>query len=347
MPPPSVRPADAGRGEETGRGGHAERDGGVIDVSPGAAGVDADGVIFRADRSAAQQRQVDDQRIVGDAQAGRVVAAASDGEFDAVLAAEPHARDDVGRVAAARDSGRMLVDHGVVDGACLVIAGIARQDQITAQNGGQVVVGAVAVLAMWSMGSLVASLASLALMRSTATRRFGARSRGVRSAGRSVETGEPRRREVVLAAAKKGRTAVGRGQLRCGAQPRDGRLSPGRRQRACRMTSGSHHRSYRFLAATTAASSVARAAPGWQPWADRSASSDSQYGIRAKDPADLRLPMPRRARRCPTRPPRPAVQDQRPLPVVGEPVPVAELAQLGHDVPQPWHVAAHLAGDAP
>ena len=60
------------------------------------------------------------------AEARRVVAAAPDGDLDAVLAGEPHAGDDVGGVAAAHDGGRVLVDHGVVDGARLVIPGICR-----------------------------------------------------------------------------------------------------------------------------------------------------------------------------------------------------------------------------
>jgi hypothetical protein len=94
-------------------------------------------VILRVDRGAAQQRQVDDQGIVPYPKAGRVVAAAPDSELDAVLAGEPHAGDDVGGVAAAGDGGRVLVDHGVVDGARLVVPGICWHDQAAAQGGGQ------------------------------------------------------------------------------------------------------------------------------------------------------------------------------------------------------------------
>ena len=94
----------------------------------------------RADRGAAQQRQVDDQRVVRHPQAGRVVPAAPHGDLDAVLAGEPHAGDDVGGVAAAGDRGRVLVDHGVVDGARLVVPGIPRADQVAAHRGGQFVV---------------------------------------------------------------------------------------------------------------------------------------------------------------------------------------------------------------
>ena len=56
----------------------------VVDVSPGAAGIGADGAAGRVDRGAAQQRQVDDQRAVGYPEPGRAVAAAPDGDLGAV-----------------------------------------------------------------------------------------------------------------------------------------------------------------------------------------------------------------------------------------------------------------------
>ena len=48
---------------------------------------------------------------------------------------EPDAGDDVGGVRTAHDRGRMLVDHAVVDGAGLGVAGIRRQDDGAAQGG--------------------------------------------------------------------------------------------------------------------------------------------------------------------------------------------------------------------
>ena len=69
------------------------------------------------------------------------MAAAADGDLDAAVTAETHAGDDVGDVAAARDGGRVLVDHGVVDGARLVVPGIGRCDQVAAQGGGQLLIG--------------------------------------------------------------------------------------------------------------------------------------------------------------------------------------------------------------
>ena len=131
----------AGGPDEAGRGGHAEFHGRVVDVSPGAAGIGADGAAGRVDGRAAQQRQVDDQGAVGYPEPGAAVAAAADGDLRAVAAGEPDAADDVGGVPAARDRGRMLVDHAVVHGARLVVTRISRHDQVTAHGGGQLVVG--------------------------------------------------------------------------------------------------------------------------------------------------------------------------------------------------------------
>jgi hypothetical protein len=131
------QPGHPGGGEEAGRGGHAERHGGVVHVGPGAARVGADGVVVRVDRGAAQQRQVDDQGVVGYPEASSAVAAAADGDLGAVGAGEPDAGDHVGDVPAARDRRRILADHGVVDGARLVVSGISRHDQVTAQGGGK------------------------------------------------------------------------------------------------------------------------------------------------------------------------------------------------------------------
>src|ERR1700739_1807856 len=109
----------------------------MVDVAPGAAGVDAHGVILRADGGTAQCRQVDDQRVVCQRQACGVVPAAPDGDVDAVGAGELHAGDNVGGVGAAHYGGRVLVDHGVVDGAGLGVAGLPGQDEGAAQGGGQ------------------------------------------------------------------------------------------------------------------------------------------------------------------------------------------------------------------
>ena len=67
--------------------------------------------------------------------------ATPDGDLHAVIAAETDAGDDIGDVAAARDGARVLVDHGVVDSACLVVTGIGGRDQVAAQGGRQLLIG--------------------------------------------------------------------------------------------------------------------------------------------------------------------------------------------------------------
>ncbi len=65
--------------------------------------------------------------------------------------------------------------------------------------------------------------------------------------------------------------------------------------------------------------------------------------MRANEPAALRLSMPcLRPVEAGAAGPGPAIQDQRPLPVVGEVVALAQVAQLGDACPEARHVAAHL-----
>src|SRR5205085_7075920 len=109
--------AHASGREEAGGGGHAEPYGRVVDVPPGASGVYPDGVMLRVNRGAAQQGKVDDQGAIPYPEPGRVVTATPYGDLEAVFAAETHTGDDVDGVPAVCDGGRMLVDHGVVDGA--------------------------------------------------------------------------------------------------------------------------------------------------------------------------------------------------------------------------------------
>ena len=85
------------------------------------------------------------------------MAAAADGELDVVVAAEAYAGDDVGGVLAAGDRGRILVDHAVVDGARLVIAGVARNDQVASQAAASGLSASVVVsVVMWAPFQLTA-----------------------------------------------------------------------------------------------------------------------------------------------------------------------------------------------
>ena len=97
-PAPEREPADAGVGDDPGRDGQAERVGRVVDVTEQRAALDARGLLDRVDTDAAHLRQVDDEAVVHGPEARRAVPAAADRDVEALVAAEPTARDDVGDV---------------------------------------------------------------------------------------------------------------------------------------------------------------------------------------------------------------------------------------------------------
>ncbi len=109
--------------------------------------VDAHGVGRGVDRGGAHAAQVDDQRAVGDAQPGGVVPAAAHREFDAVLAGEVHAGDDVRGVRDPGDGRRAAVDHAVVDGTRRIVSAscgnvsVPRNDAASSAKGASVVSG--------------------------------------------------------------------------------------------------------------------------------------------------------------------------------------------------------------
>ncbi len=129
--------ADAGGGDEAARCRHSEGVGGVVDLAPGAAALDAHGPRFRIDANALHLREVDHQPGVAGAEAGAVVAAPADSEEQVVLAGEGDGGDHVGDVGATGDHCGTLVDHAVVDRADRFIVRIARQDQVAAKVGGK------------------------------------------------------------------------------------------------------------------------------------------------------------------------------------------------------------------
>src|SRR5262249_1198821 len=135
--------ADAGGGDEAAGGGQAEGMGGVIDVAPDAAALDAHGAVGGIDADALPAPQVDDQAVLAGAQAGAVVPAAAHGEGELVLAGEVDRGDDVGDVGAAGDERGPAVDHGVVDATGLVVARVGRLNQLAAQQSAQALYGGV------------------------------------------------------------------------------------------------------------------------------------------------------------------------------------------------------------
>ena len=229
MPPPSVRPATPVEARKP--DGVAMPNATVAwSTSPQVhPRVGADGVVLRADRGAAQQRQVDDQGVVPHPEAGGVVAAAADGDLDAVLAGEPHAGDHVGDVAAARDGGRALVDHGVVDGACLVIPGIPGHDQVAAHGGGQLL-----VRQRWPGRLVWSCCVPFGMRRRDGRVHTEARTRSVRAAFAGARSRQARRENAGNRAerlARRGHARSAGAARRCRAPTPAARRSAGARRR--------------------------------------------------------------------------------------------------------------------
>ena len=98
------------------------------------AGLDPGGAHLGVDGDGVHRREVEEQRAVGDGEAGDLVAAAADGEEHAVLAGEVHRRLDVADVGGADDEAGAAVDHPVPDGARRVVAGVAGVEELAVER---------------------------------------------------------------------------------------------------------------------------------------------------------------------------------------------------------------------
>src|SRR5215216_263374 len=117
-----------------------ERDFGV-DLRPGAAAAHAYRARLGVDGHRAQQRQVGDGAVLDAAEAATVVGSAADREWQLVRAGEPDCPRDTGVARAAGDHGRAFVEHRVVEGACLVVAPVARSYQLPLEAARQLAAG--------------------------------------------------------------------------------------------------------------------------------------------------------------------------------------------------------------
>ena len=106
----------------------------AVDVAPGGTGLDPHRAALRIDMHVAQLGQVDHEAAVGDRGAGHIVPAAADGDGEVVSASERHALAHVRHPGAARDQGRVAVDHAVPHAAGLVVAAVAGPDQLAGQT---------------------------------------------------------------------------------------------------------------------------------------------------------------------------------------------------------------------
>src|SRR5439155_329378 len=88
----------------------------------------------RVDVDALHKGEVDHQPPVGYGFAGDVVAAAADRDLESLPPAEVDRVHDIRRVETSRDDRWTLVDQAVVDSPGLVVAGIARSQDLTGER---------------------------------------------------------------------------------------------------------------------------------------------------------------------------------------------------------------------
>ena len=91
----------------------------------------------RVDSHVADRREVDDEAVVDRAEPRRAVAAASDGDLEARLAAHAERRDHISCIGTPDDELRMLVDAAVVDTSRLVVGGVPAVDDLASNDGGE------------------------------------------------------------------------------------------------------------------------------------------------------------------------------------------------------------------
>ena len=126
-------PADAGGRDDPAGGGEPVLVRGAVDLAPGAPAADAHGPRARVDVDPADRGEVDHEAVVDGAEPGAVVPAAADRDGEVAL---PRVRQQAGDVVRPRglgDERRPAVDHGVVDAARELVAGVATLDHDAAE----------------------------------------------------------------------------------------------------------------------------------------------------------------------------------------------------------------------
>src|SRR5688500_2285268 len=121
-------------GHDAGGNGQAKCAARMIQVSLRAARFGANGAQNRIHADSLERAEIDHQTIITAAEAGAVVSAAADCNDEFVITAAVDGGDDLRDVATTRDESRVLVDHAVVECACVFVAGAALVDQLAAER---------------------------------------------------------------------------------------------------------------------------------------------------------------------------------------------------------------------
>jgi hypothetical protein len=132
-----AKPATDRQAGDTGRGHkpHGRRESVklrlAIDITEEAASFHAGGAGLRIDANASRSRHVEREPVVADRQSRYVVTTALDRKGKAMLPCEGDTRCDIGGAETTQYQCRSAIDHGVPDGARLVIRWFARDDELT------------------------------------------------------------------------------------------------------------------------------------------------------------------------------------------------------------------------
>src|SRR5712692_3281798 len=127
--------ANTGCGHDSSRHGEAEGMRSVIDIAQGAASSHSNRLRFGIDVGVANRREIDDQRIIPDAEPACVVPPAPDCNNKSVFATKVDGRDNIGAIRAADNYTWVPVDHAVVNLAGAFILFAIRLDQLSPQLG--------------------------------------------------------------------------------------------------------------------------------------------------------------------------------------------------------------------
>jgi hypothetical protein len=132
-------PGDARVGNGAARRGEAERLGFVIELAPEHAALGPYRAGARVDPDAFHRRQVEDQAAVVGAVARRAVAAAAQGQRQAVGSGEVDGLLHVGGAGRAHDEGWTAVDVAVPHASRRLVAGVIASDQLAAERASETV----------------------------------------------------------------------------------------------------------------------------------------------------------------------------------------------------------------
>ena len=112
----------------------SERVSGVVDFACCTPWLHTHRAVHWIDAHPLQSRQIDHQTLVDAAKPGAVVTAATYSDRNCVATPKIHSCNDIGRICAAGNDKRPLVDHAVVELSGLLIARITRTDNLSSKR---------------------------------------------------------------------------------------------------------------------------------------------------------------------------------------------------------------------